>query len=129
MRPAKNNLEWLTLPIYHFDINPWWWTMVAPSSHKNWRKPNDYTPEKFEKWLGEGCFLPYTGYTKLAGVLALSDTDKHSGGFECVPGFQNCIIEWCQNTPYRTEIQSDPLLMKNFQQIRQKKGSLLIFSR
>ena len=75
MRPSGINKEWISSPIYHFDINPWWWTKVVPSTSKNWRHANDYKPQKFEKWLSEGCNLPYTGYTKLAGVLALSDTN------------------------------------------------------
>lgn len=91
MRPAGINKEWLAKSIYHFDINPWWWTKAAPSSHKNWRHTNDYVPEKFAKWNSEGNFVPNVGYTKLAGVLALSDTNDLSGGFECVPGFHNCI--------------------------------------
>lgn len=31
--------------------------------------------------LGEGNYTPNVGYTKLAGVLALSDTNNTSGGF------------------------------------------------
>jgi hypothetical protein len=45
--------------------------------------------------MSEGNFLPFRGFTKLAGVLALSDTNEKSGGFECVPGFHNCIKQWC----------------------------------
>lgn len=47
MRPAKINPDWITKSIYHFDINPWWWTNVVPSSHKDWRNIKDYVPEKF----------------------------------------------------------------------------------
>ena len=75
MRPAGINKDWITNPIYHFDINPWQWTGVVPAYEKNWKNVNNYNPEKFEKWLSEGCFVPYAGYTKLAGVLALSDTN------------------------------------------------------
>ena len=32
MRPAGINEEWITQAIYHFDINPWWWTEVSPCS-------------------------------------------------------------------------------------------------
>ena len=73
--------------------------------------------------------MPYVGYTKLAGVLALSDTNELSGGFECVPGFQNHIRRWCETTPYNTPIQKDEVLMKNFQKIFLKKRSMLVFSR
>lgn len=31
--------------------------------------------------LGEGNYLPKGGYTRLQGVLALSDTSEDSGGF------------------------------------------------
>lgn len=31
--------------------------------------------------MGEGNFEENVGYTKLAGVLALSDTNEKSGGF------------------------------------------------
>lgn len=42
---------------------------------KDWRWTNDYKPDKYLKWLGEGNKVPYNGYTKLAGVLALTDTN------------------------------------------------------
>lgn len=45
--------------------------------------------------LGEGNYMPNVGYTKLAGVLALSDTKEESGGFEAALGFQNYIKKWC----------------------------------
>lgn len=102
MRPGKLNADWVTHPIYHFDINPWWWTNVVPTTAKDWRNINDYVPQKFFKWKGEGNFLPNVGFTKLAGVLALSETNEFSGGFECVPGFQNFIEEWCKQTPVNT---------------------------
>lgn len=41
--------------------------------------------------LGENNYDPFVGYTKFAGVLALSDTNETSGGFECALGFQNFI--------------------------------------
>lgn len=129
MRPAKINPEWITKSIYHFDINPWWWTKVVPSAHKDWRSINDYVPEKFLQWKSQGNFLPFVGYTKLAGVLALTDTNDNSGGFECVPGFQNTIGEWCKQTPFQTPIEKDQNLMKNMQKIYQRKNSLLIFTR
>lgn len=44
MRPSGINKEWISSPIYHFDINPWWWTKVVPSTSKNWRHANDYKP-------------------------------------------------------------------------------------
>lgn len=50
----------------------------------------------FSKCLGEGNYVPKVGnFTKLQGVLALSNTNPTSGGFECVCGFQNYIQEWC----------------------------------
>ena len=73
--------------------------------------------------------MPNIGYTKLAAVLALSDTNELSGGFECVPGFQNYIHEWCSVTPYNTPIEKDELLMKNFQKIFMRKRSMMVFSR
>ena len=81
MRPAGINKDWISNPIYHFDINPWWWTGVSPCATQVWRKKNKYGPEQFPKWLSEGCWVPYAGYTKLAAVLALSDTNETSGGF------------------------------------------------
>jgi len=44
------------------------------TTKKDWRGNSDYVPEKFVKWLSEGNKLPFKGYTKLAGVLALSET-------------------------------------------------------
>ncbi len=35
----------------------------------------DYDIYNFQSFLGEGNYLPNVGYTKLAGVLALSDTN------------------------------------------------------
>ena len=40
-----------------------------------------YLPEKFAKWMSEGNKLPFNGYQKIAGVLALTDTNEISGGF------------------------------------------------
>ena len=52
---------------------------------------NDYTVN-FASWLGEGNYTPKVrNFTKLQGVLALSDTSADSGGFSCVCGFQNYI--------------------------------------
>ena len=48
-----------------------------------------------EDMLEEGNYERFVGYTKLAGVLALSPTNSSSGGFECVCGFQNYIKSWC----------------------------------
>ena len=44
MRPAGINKDWKTKDIYHFDINPWWWTKVVHSEQKNWRRWDDYNP-------------------------------------------------------------------------------------
>jgi hypothetical protein len=41
----------------------------------------NYTEDRFRYLLGEGNFTPNIGYTKLAGVLALTDTNEKSGGF------------------------------------------------
>jgi len=51
MRPSKNHPEWITNDLYHFDINPWWWTNVVKTNRKDWRKNGDYEPKKFAKWL------------------------------------------------------------------------------
>lgn len=51
MRPGKKHPEWVTDDIYHFDINPWWWTGVVKTTRKDWRATRDYIPDKFEKWL------------------------------------------------------------------------------
>ena len=57
--------------------------------------------------LGEGNYTPNVGYTKLAGVLALSDTNEESGGFQAALGFQNYLKKWCEKTPYNSAIESD----------------------
>jgi hypothetical protein len=129
MRPGEGHPEWVSHSLYHFDINPWWWTGVVKTTSKDWRGMNDYQPEKFIKWLSEGNKLPPNGYTKLAGVLALTDTSPLSGGFECVCGFQKWIAEWCQRTEPNSSITSDEELMKRFQKVLQRKGSLLLFTR
>jgi ectoine hydroxylase-related dioxygenase (phytanoyl-CoA dioxygenase family) len=77
----------------------------------------------------EGNYEKNNGYTKLAGVLALSDTNENSGGFECVCGFQNYINTWCELHPKEIKIEEDENLMKNFRKILLRKGSLLVFSR
>ena len=74
MRPSKINKDWITSPIYHFDINPWLWTKTC-AVPKRKEKMARYTPETFEKWLSEGNFTDYVGFTKLAGVLCLSNTN------------------------------------------------------
>lgn len=51
--------------------------------------------------------MPNRGYTKLAGVLALSDTNEESGGFQAALGFQNYIKKWCQKTNYGTRFEKD----------------------
>lgn len=60
--------------------------------------------EHFQFMLSEGNYMPNVGYTKLAGVLALSDTNEESGGFEAALGFQNYIKEWCEKTKYNSAI-------------------------
>lgn len=37
--------------------------------------------EFYQYMLGEGNYKPNIGFTKLAAVLALSDTNENSGGF------------------------------------------------
>lgn len=129
MRPSGRNQEWISRPLYHFDINPWWWTEVVKVTRKDWRGQNDYKPDKYLKWLSEGNKVPFNGHTKLAGVLALSDTNDMSGGFECVCGFQNYIKQWCKDNEYNLEIANHPTLYNNYQKIFQRRGSLLIFTR
>lgn len=51
MRPGLEHPEWVTNSIYHFDINPWWWTEVIKTTRKDWRSQGDYVPQKFVKWL------------------------------------------------------------------------------
>ena len=75
IRPGFNHPEWVIHDIQHFDINPWWWTKVVKTTRKDWRGINDYVPDKFAKWLSEGNKLPFNGYIKLAGVLALTNTN------------------------------------------------------
>lgn len=92
MLPGKINKDWKTHDIYHFDIDPWLWTGHTKSFYPKY----DYDPDRLSLLLGEGNYDPFVGYTKLAGVLALSDTNEDSGGFECALGFQNHIKQWCE---------------------------------
>lgn len=71
MLPSKLNPEWRSRDLYHFDIDPWVWTGKVNNFHKKY----DYNPHKYNMLMGEGNYDPYVGYTKLAGVLALSDTN------------------------------------------------------
>ena len=68
-------------------------------------------------------------HTKFQGVLALSQTNETSGGFECVCGFQNYIKEWCMKNKSDVWIDESPELMANMQKCYQRAGSVLIFSR
>jgi ectoine hydroxylase-related dioxygenase (phytanoyl-CoA dioxygenase family) len=44
-------------------------------------------------------------------------------------GFQNYIRKWCEVKDYGTRIERDKELMKVFQKVPMKKGSLLLFTR
>lgn len=75
LRPSKLNPDWITSNIYHFDIHPWWWTQTVECSDSYWRKYNKYN-KKYSEWLGEGNYVPKVrNFTKLQGVLALSNTN------------------------------------------------------
>ena len=67
----------------------------------------DYDEENSFYMMGEGNYTKNVGYTKLAGVLALSDTNENSGGFECAFGFQNYIKQWCEENKINTRITDD----------------------
>ena len=125
MRPTKDNPEWKTHDLYHFDIDPWSWTGVKEHAYSKY----NYDPEQAYLLMGEGNYEKNIGYTKLAGVLALSDTNEKSGGFSCAFGFQNYIKAWCELNPSYTHIEEDQNLVANFQKILLRKGSLLVFSR
>ena len=80
--------------------------------------------------MGQGCYVPkVTNFTKLQGVLGLSSTDKETGGFEAVCGFQNHIKEWCLAHRYNTYVGDCTNLLKHMQKIFQRAGSIVIFSR
>lgn len=111
LRPSKLNPDWRTGSIYHFDIHPWWWTNVVKISDYVWRREN-YYDHRFSRWLGEGNYAPKVrNFTRLQGVLALSNTGPGTGGFECVCGFQNYIDEWCQKNEEGTRITRSKELM------------------
>ena len=81
LRPSKINPDWVSSPIYHFDIHPWWWTDVVQSDEKEWRSYNRYN-KTFSEWLGQGNYIPKVrNFAKLQGVLAFSNTNPESGGF------------------------------------------------
>ena len=71
MLPAGINPEWITDSIYHFDIDPWRWVGM----HSGGQGVMKYNGLEIHRLLSEGNYTPYVGYTKLAGVLALSDTN------------------------------------------------------
>ena len=61
----------------------------------NWKYNNRYD-DYFLQWLGEGNYVPKVrNFTKLQGVLGLSNTNKESGGFQAVCGFHKHIKRWC----------------------------------
>lgn len=106
LRPTNQNPRWRTSNIYHFDIDPWAWSGRVPDEY--WRRNNRYN-SSYDSWMGEGCYVPQVNnYTKLQGVLALSDTGPNTGGFECVCGFQNYIHEWCAKNKVNTFIEESP---------------------
>ena len=81
LRPSKLNPEWRIEAFPHFDINPWWWTKTKQVPEARWRSQNSYG-YRFHRWLGEGCYVPKVrNFTKLQGVLGLSNTKGDTGGF------------------------------------------------
>lgn len=68
-------------------------------------------------------------FTKLQGVLGLSDTVGETGGFEAICGFHNHIERWCNNTPYNYHFGNSQQMMDHMQRINQREGSVIIFSR
>jgi hypothetical protein len=132
LRPTNINASWETKPIYHFDIDPWEFTETGPfraELNTNKKSIIMYDPNNLTYMLSEGNFGKYNGYPKLSGVIALSDTNENSGGFECFAGFHNYIHEWCEDHEYNFDIKNDEYITNNMQKIFMKKGSLLVFTR
>jgi hypothetical protein len=131
-QPPVGKPEWVTRPIYHFDINPYIWTGMR-TADRDYKMSYDY----YSRLLSEGNNTPpINGYPKLRSVLQLSDCVDDSGGLECFVGFNNQIKNWCQVNPpvgkflnpYGFGIDKDNPICENMQKITVRAGSMIVFS-
>jgi len=99
-------------------------------SHPEWQ-----TKKSWLHWDQNPWSEP--GFKRLQGLVALTDHTDTSGGFDCVPGFQNEFTEWAERTPIETTGHSlqhenikvplnDPIWQR-VKHITMKAGSLCIW--
>jgi hypothetical protein len=135
VRPSCQNNQWKKKEnTHHFDIDPFIYTGIKKTNEMNFFDSNNVI-----SLLDEGNGGKYDGYHKLSGIIALSDTDENSGGFECLVDSELCfhkkgIYEWCKSENIDNKLSCgrfvrDENLIKKMKKIYMKKGSLLIFAR
>jgi ectoine hydroxylase-related dioxygenase (phytanoyl-CoA dioxygenase family) len=61
------------------------------------------------------------------GVLYLTDTDEHQGGFQCVPGFHRQFHEWVKTQPADRNPHRPDMTELTLRQVPGKAGDLVIW--
>jgi len=141
LRPSKNveingqlvdKPEWKSQEAwFHWDLNPWQWVGLSPSSKSEEKKWDDLEVEGF--FIEENNGSDYLGWERVQGLVALAKSQYDDGGFQCVPGFHHFLKEWALRNPQFTDkgfvrIPQDDPIWKQGQRITLRKGSLVIWS-
>jgi len=87
----------------------------------------DYEHKGFIHWDADTTKLPLT--FGVQGVLYLTDTDEHQGGFQCIPGIHNHLTDFGINHPPDFEYIRPDLTRFTPKSISGNAGDLLIWHR
>ncbi|WP_305815336.1 phytanoyl-CoA dioxygenase family protein [Photobacterium leiognathi] len=80
----------------------------------------------FVHWDADSSLDPLP--VNVQGVLALSDTDEETGGFQCVPELYRQLEEWRKTQPADRDPYVPDLIGFEVEFISMKAGDLLIFN-
>eukprot|EP01117_Protostelium_nocturnum_P017788 TRINITY_DN7301_c0_g1_i1.p1 TRINITY_DN7301_c0_g1~~TRINITY_DN7301_c0_g1_i1.p1 ORF type:complete len:368 (+),score=69.89 TRINITY_DN7301_c0_g1_i1:75-1178(+) len=119
----KSYKSWL-----HWDLNPWIWLSGGGQEYE------------YSNFISENNGSKNDGLPKLQGLICLSESREEDGCFCAVPGFNQNLKEWTENSKdtiesYKNSNQAsftyvpkqDPML-NQVQKISARAGSLIIWS-
>lgn len=87
----------------------------------------EYDQEGFTHWDCDTSQLPVR--FGVQGVLYLTDTDEHMGGFQCIPGMHRTFYEWVKTQPPDRNPRMPDLTGLEVKPIPGRAGDLLIWHR
>jgi ectoine hydroxylase-related dioxygenase (phytanoyl-CoA dioxygenase family) len=117
---VRDKPEWRTKPTwFHWDLNPWEWFELIPSSTDLWLEPQRDAGVVERMWgtdeAAATSFLTennsnnqFLGYPKLQGLFSFSQATERDGGLQLIPGFQHHLKTWAINNP---QFSSEGLVM------------------